>query len=109
MTQKLGKYRIFVDDNYHYMDETARHAFGSTDDLEAAIARCKGVVERSLEECYKPGISAGELYGCYQMFGEDPFIVSDKPGKVEFSAWDYAKARSQEICGEAGTGSRGSE
>ena len=60
-----------------------------------AIAACRRIVDASLRECYKPDITAGELYEKYDMFGENPFIVAvnhdDKP--VTFSAREYAEEK----------------
>jgi hypothetical protein len=93
------KYRVLIDDNYDYMDESARYGGGSFDTFEEAVTRCKELVDDSLEECYEEGMSGGELDGRYKMFGDDPFIMSDDPvGK--YSSWDYAKVRSEEICRE---------
>jgi hypothetical protein len=99
-----GEYTILVDDNYHYMDETARYTRASFDTLEDAIRECKRIVDRSLEEMYEPGMAAGELLGKYKMFGEDPFIVSKRlpSTSVPFSAWKYAEERCEEICGGSG-------
>ena len=66
-----------------------------------AEAHCKRIVDGCLDDCYKPGMTADELYSSYTMFGEDPFIQwnSKEVDKVEgrFSAWEYAKARCSEI------------
>ena len=35
------KYEVYVDDNYDYMDESARSFRGSFDELEEAIASCE--------------------------------------------------------------------
>ena len=47
-------------------------------------------------------ISAEALYELYTHFGDDPFIVvvDGADEKVEFSAWDDAKARSRIVCEE---------
>jgi len=91
------KYAVYVDDNFHYMDEEARYKLGEFSTYEEAVEVCKRIVDEFLESAYKDGMSYDELYGGYINFGEDPFIVpSDKTNW--FSAWDYAKARSHELC-----------
>jgi hypothetical protein len=55
------------------------------------------LVDEFLEEAYKPGMKAEDLYQVYIRFGEDPFIVG---GDIRFSAWDYAKERSAQIAVE---------
>src|SRR5437879_12391803 len=80
------------------MDEEERYELGSFDSLAAAIAACKEIVDEFLLAGFKPGMNAEELYSSYMSFGEDPFIVGGEQPRP-FSAWDYAKERSQEICG----------
>jgi hypothetical protein len=94
-----ARYRIFVDDNFHYMDEDERYELGTYNSAEKAIALCRGMVDRDLEYFYKPGMSATELFSHYKSFGEDPFIVSlDGAPRLEYSSWGYAEARCKDIC-----------
>jgi len=92
------KYTVFVDDNFHHMDESERYRDGEFDDYEEALAACKKIVDDFLLENYKAGVTdPDELYKKYTTYGEDPFIIpSDKNNP--FSAWKYAKERSVEIC-----------
>lgn len=48
-----------------------------------------------------PGMTAAALYSSHKSFGDDPFIVA-LGESIEFSAWDYAKARCAEICAGEG-------
>ena len=89
-------YRVTIDDNFHYMDESARLDHGEFETLDAAIEACKKIVDEYLASAYKPGMSAAELNASYTMFGEDPWI-SGAQG-IPFSAWDYARQRCAEIC-----------
>jgi hypothetical protein len=91
-------YKVFVDDNFHYMDEEDRYLLGEFETFEAAIAACQQVVNDFLEQAYKAGMSAEELYQRYVDFGQDPFIVG---GDSRFSAWDYAKEQSARIADES--------
>lgn len=95
-------YQVFIDDNFHYMDEDERYKLGDFETFEEALAACRGIVNRSLEEYYKDGMSAGELYQNYTGFGDDPFIVAEIEPPFRFSAWDYAKQRCREICKDEG-------
>lgn len=90
-------FTVFVDDNFHYMDEDERYCLGSFDTLEEAVAACKGIVEEFLAANYKPGMKPEELYRTYTCMGEDPWIRGGGAG-VPFSAWTYAEARCAEIC-----------
>jgi hypothetical protein len=40
-------YQVFVDDNFHYMEEEHRYLLGEFETLEAAEAACRRDVERA--------------------------------------------------------------
>jgi hypothetical protein len=88
-------YVVFVDDNYHHVKEEERYKSGDYETLEEAVVRCKIIVDQFLEREHRSGMSSNELYDQYRMFGEDPFI---RGPNAEFSAWDYAKRRCNELC-----------
>jgi hypothetical protein len=88
-------YVVFVDDNYHYMDEEERYKSGDYETLEEAVVKCKIIVDEFLEREHKSGMSPNELYDRYCMFGEDPFI---RGPTAEFSARDYARLRCDALC-----------
>ncbi|MDX2419159.1 MAG: hypothetical protein QNK19_16995 [Xanthomonadales bacterium] len=79
------KYKVYVDDNYHYMDESERIAVGSYNSLEEALEKCKEITIRSLEDLFEKDITPDKLHTQWLMFGEDPFIVGGD-GPVPFSA-----------------------
>ncbi len=93
-------YKVFIDDNFHYMDESERYALGEFRTRDAAIEASKKIVDEYLLSAQKPGISAQDLYGSYTLFGEDPFIIAEpsRGGEILFSAWDYARRRCNELC-----------
>ena len=91
----MGAYVVYVDDNYHRGDETARTKMGLFDTREEALAACKARVDEYFDRLEKGKYSFDELWGGYMMYGEDPYIASD-PFEGRFSAWEYAKQR----CGE---------
>lgn len=89
------KYTVYVDDNFHYMDESERYRLGEFDDCAAAIAACKQIVDEFLlPNCGK----SEDLFASYTMFGEDPYILTDDPN-CKFSAWGYARERVRELAG----------
>lgn len=88
------EYTVYVDDNYHYMQEDERYTAGVYDSYEEALAKCKQIVDGYLQGVYTPGMTADDLYSSYTDYGDDPFIV---PDPNQFSAWDYAKQRSSAI------------
>ena len=97
----MPRYRILVDDNFHYQDPTERREHGTYDTAEEALEACRGLVDRSLRNEYRSGMSAEDLYDRYVSFGDDPFIlvVDGEDDGAAFSAWSYAKERCRAICG----------
>lgn len=93
------KYVVYVDDNFHPGDEEERYELGEFASAEEALAAARGVVDSFLGQGYRPGMSFGELYAGYTGFGQNPVILSDDPD-CRFSAWDYARERCRELCGE---------
>lgn len=96
-----GKYKVYMDDNFHFMDESERYCAGTFDTAKGAINACKRIVEQSLNESLQNAKTADELARSYKMFGEDPWI-SCREKDIEFNAWDYATKRSKEIFAEKG-------
>ena len=92
-------YRVYVDDNFHYMDEEYRYQQGGYGDWESAVAVCKRIVDDFLQLHYKLGMTSQKLWELYRDFGEDPFILSPGSEPPAFSAWNYARDRCKEICG----------
>ena len=93
----MSKFHVKTDDNFHYMDEDERSDAGTYETVEEALTACRRIVDDFLAQDFKPGMTAEALFDYYRSFGEDPFIVSDDP-VTKFSAWEYAKARCEEIC-----------
>jgi hypothetical protein len=91
-----GQFKIFVDDNYHYMDKSERYAAGSYDSLEDAVNNCKELTIRSLKDLYEKGITPEKLNTQWLMFGEDPYVFGGD-GAVPFSARKFV---SIELCKE---------
>lgn len=94
------KYKVCVDDNFHYMDESARYTHGEFETAEAAISAARAIVDEFLLSAFKPGMTPGQLYAAYTGFGEDPFIVSDDE-TCKFSAWSYSGQRSVQLCADS--------
>jgi len=90
------KYKVNVDDNYHYMDKNERYAEGSYDSLEEAINKCRELTIKSLEHFYEAGITPEKLSAQWAMFGKDPYIVG-ADGPVPFSARKFITT---ELCQE---------
>ena len=97
MRARRKPYTVFVDDNFHYMDESERYTLGHFATYEKAVAAAKRIVDKFLAAQHKRGMSAEELLKKYKTFGQDPYIVPNdrEPG---FSAWTYAEERCRSIC-----------
>jgi hypothetical protein len=100
----MAPFEIFVDDNFHYMDEEHRYSEGKYPSYEEALAKAKAIVEEALQHCHQAGMTSRELYESYVGFGEDPFIIP--VGDPPFSAWEYARHRCGEICREEDAAAR---
>jgi hypothetical protein len=91
----MPRYRVVVDDNFHYMESDARWEKGTYETIEEALAACRGIVDQSLAENFEPGVSAEALYEHYVSFGDDPFswcstawmtAPNSRPGVTQRSA-----------------------
>ena len=91
-------FKVFVDDNFHFMDEEERDLHGEYGTREEAVAAARAIVNASLADLYREGMSAEQLLEQYKSFGDDPF-VAPSDDSTRFSAWDYASERCREICG----------
>lgn len=89
----MEQFKVFVDDNFHYMDEDQRYSVGEFQTLDEAVTKCQAIVEEELSNMSKDGMAAETLYETYVSFGKDPWIQGGG-----FSAWDYVKKRCGEIC-----------
>lgn len=89
------KYHVYLDDNFHYGDESERLSAGGFETLDEATTRARTIVEESLAHLREPGMTTDQLLAQFALFGDDPFIVgpsaegSDSP---LFSARDYARS-----------------
>jgi hypothetical protein len=92
-----NKYIVMVDDNFHFMDEDERYKQGEYNSYGEAAFVCKKIVDEFLYHAVQKGEKAEKLYGCYTMFGEDPYIISPDgdqiPGTLQFGAWEWAEKR----------------
>ena len=91
-------FKVLIDDNFHYADESERYAAGEFATLEEAVAAAQKIVDDYLASAFKIGMTSDELMASYAMFGDDPFIVGSEVRGVEFSGREYARQRAIEIC-----------
>ena len=88
------KYEVYIDDNYHFMDESDRISAGSYRSLEKAIKKCKKITISSLRCLCEEGMTPEKLSAQWSMFGEDPFIVGESDS-IPFSAREFVTT---ELC-----------
>ena len=57
----MSRYKVMVDNNFHYMDEDERYQHGVFLTAEEAIAACRRIVDEDLKTQAKPDMTATEL------------------------------------------------
>ena len=98
------RYKVYVDENSHYKDNSHRYLKGNFVNCQAAVNICKQIVDDFLTNAYDENKTEDQLWNEYSSWGEDPFIiVTDGEDNCSFSAWDYAKNRIREIVGKLNT------
>lgn len=85
-------YTVIVNENSHYMDDAESYTLGEFPTCDEALSACRAMVDEDINNSFKEGISADDLYLQYTSFGRDPYIVSSDTA-CKFSAWTYAKER----------------
>jgi|TARA_Y100000294_G_scaffold176094_1_gene197660 hypothetical protein len=93
----LGKFEVFVGDNFHFMDESEIYRQGVYETYEEAVEVCKSIINDFFLNCDEDK-TAEDLYGGYVQYGESP-LIKPNPKNNSFSAPDYARQRCKEICG----------
>lgn len=94
-------YRVLIDDNFHFMDESERAPGPTFATYAEAVAWCQAFLERHLQEMLRPGMCAADLIAGYKSFGEDPWITPEPEG-THFSAWNFVEEVAERVCA-AGT------
>ncbi len=85
-------FTVYVDDNFHFMDENSRWEKGPYSTYEEALKYCEYLVGINMEEMAEGGKKTGaEALGAYAMYGDDPWISPTPEGVPKFSARKYAK------------------
>jgi len=77
-------YKVFVDDNFHYMDESERYGSGEYESYDVAVTACKAIVDESIAELYSEGMSADDLNAAYVMFWRRSFHKTRAGGRTFF-------------------------
>ena len=95
--EKIRPWTVYVDSNFHHMDEDERYSVGSFENYDDALSVCKKIVNEFLTTAQAK--TADELFTGYVGFGEDPWIKGSPkaPEQVRFSAREYARQRCDEL------------
>jgi hypothetical protein len=94
---------MFYVESYNKADsaEKALRHVGDYATLEEAIAASKKEIDESLMREFKAGMSASQLFGKFQAYGDMPciFRTDDKTlSNLGFNALVYAKEASAKLC-----------
>ena len=87
------QYSLYIDDNFHYADDSERQFYTEFTDEDEALRAARLIVDDFLQDSYKPGMSATELFQLFTGVGEEPFITHGN-----FTAWSYAEQRCRDLC-----------
>ena len=85
-------YKVWIDDNFHFMDEDERVFHGEFDTPTQAIVACQKIVDANIESITEDETDPDKAYESYVCFGDDPWIQG-----IDFSAFEYAKLKIQEV------------
>ena len=85
-------YKVWIDDNFHFMNEDERVFNGEFDTPTQAIVACQKIVNANIESITEQETDPDKAYESYICFGDDPWIED-----VEFSASEYAKIKIKEV------------
>ena len=91
----VRKYKVIVDDNFHFMEKSESYSSGVYDTYEEAVVKCKEIIDGFLESAKNTDENTEQLYSTFVMYGETPHIHGEKLG--DFSATNYAKQRCKEM------------
>lgn len=84
-------YRVYVADNYRWADEELAPVAESFSSYNAAVVKCKEIVDEWFADEIASNRPLSELAIHYQAFGPDPFVVPRAEGVPAFSSRQYAE------------------
>ncbi len=93
----MGKFELFVDDNYHHMDKDERYLHGTYETYEEAVAAAKKIIDDFLAEVDCKKLTAEELFSGWAHYGDSPFIVGDVGKACEDEVLERGKAIVKEM------------
>ena len=85
-------YKVWIDDNFHFMDEDERIFHGEYSTPKQASVACQKIVDANIESITEQETDPDKAYESYVCFGDDPWIEG-----LEFSAFEYAEMKIKEV------------
>ena len=85
---KKPTYKVWIDDNFHFMDKEERIFHGEFSSPTQAIVACQKIIDANIESIIETETDPDKAYESYVCFGDDPWIEG-----VEFSAFEYAEIK----------------
>ena len=85
-------YKVWIDDNFHFMNEDERIFHGEFDTPTQAIVACQKIVDANIKSITEQETDPDKAYESYVCFGDGPWIEG-----VEFSAFEYAEIKIKEV------------
>jgi hypothetical protein len=93
------KFHLRVYDNFHYGNENEAYNSGEFSTYEDAIIEAKAMIDESLDNKWKPGMSSKELIAKFNINGIEPAILPNlHENNIRFSARTYAEEAAEKIC-----------
>ena len=89
----MRSFKVYVDDNFHFMDEDERYCAGDFATPDEALAKCRSILDADLEHLYEDGMSVEDLVSRWSSFGKSPFAIG-----LDFSSIDYVRENAPKIC-----------
>ena len=90
------KHTVYIDDNFHYMDDSSSYTLGVFNSWSDAVNAAKAVIDEFLLDKWQDCGNTKKLMEAYCMFGEEPSIDKQNLFK-RFSARKYAKKKCKEL------------
>lgn len=90
------KYKVIIDENFHFMDENERYRSGGYQTFEDAVNKCKQILDEFLTDAKSVNDTPESLYMTWRMYGENPFVVGGKTSE-KFIASEYVENRCVEL------------
>lgn len=73
----MPEYKVYVDDNCHFMNEDERYLQGTYDSFEKAVTAARKVIDDFFAGVDIGKLTEEQLFSGWSHYGDNPFIVTD--------------------------------